>query len=253
MAMRPGPSIVVLSVLAASLIAEPAAAEPPVARKAVCTWASQPPTLDGKLDDPCWKDARPITDFAAFWIGESRPGPRALLAWDDEALYYAGEIPDAELRAFGEKRNDHLWEGDVFEMFLKPSDDHPAYYEFQANPRGVVFEVAFPKRAPLGRPFAEEPVLGNQAAVALRGTLDQPGDVDEGWTVEGRIPWSAFAPTGGKPKPGAAWKFAICGYDHGPEGTKPILRSSAPLTQASFHRYEDYGVLTFEGPREAAR
>ena len=26
--------------------------------------------------------------------------------------------------------------------------------------------------------------------------------------------------------------------------------SSAPLTKASFHRYEDYGKLRFEGPGE---
>jgi hypothetical protein len=86
-------------------------------------------------------------------------------------------------------------------------------------------------------------------AVRLEGTLDKPGDRDLGWTVEGRIPWSAFAPTGGKPEPGAVWTFALCRYDYGPEGTQPLLMSSAPLRKPSFHRYEDYGRLTFEGPR----
>ncbi len=238
-----------LAILAAgSLLTPTVFAEPPTAKTAVCGRAVAAPKLDGKLDDPCWKDAKPITDFAAFWIGESRPGTKARLAWDDEALYYAAEMDDAELRAFGAARNDHLWEGDVFELFLKPSDA-PAYYEFQANPRAVVFEVAFPKRAPLGHPFREEPVLGHTAAVALRGTLDKPGDVDEGWTVEGRIPWTAFAPTGGRPKVGDAWSFALCRYDYGPEGTKPVTMSSAPLTKLSFHRYEDYGTLRFEGPK----
>jgi hypothetical protein len=228
-------------------------AEPPVTRKASCIWAVEAPKLDGQLDDPCWKAARPITDFAALWLGESRPGTRARLAWDEKALYYAAEMDDAELRAYGPERNDHLWEGDVFEMFFKPGEDRSEYYEFQVNPLATVFEVAFPKRAPLGRPFRDEPRLGHEAAVALRGTLDRPGDADEGWTVEGRIPWSAFAPTGGKPKAGDAWRFALCRYDHGPEGTKPVLMSSAPLTKANFHRYEDYGVLTFEGRPAAAR
>ena len=68
----------------------------------------------------------------------------AYLVWDDDALYYAGSMTDAELRSFGTKRNDHLWNGDVFELFLKPSADRPEYYEFQANPRGVVFEAPFP-------------------------------------------------------------------------------------------------------------
>lgn len=226
-----------------------ALAEPPTTKTAACPRVAEPPKLDGKLDDPCWKDAKPITDFAAFWLNEPRAGTKAMLAWDDEALYYAAEMDDAELRSSGRARNDHLWEGDVFEMFLKPSDA-PAYYEFQANPRAVVFEVAFPKRAPLGHPFHEEPALGHAAAVALRGTLDKPGDVDEGWAVEGRIPWTAFAPTGGRPEVGDAWRFALCRYDHGPEGTRPVLMSSAPLTKPSFHRYEDYGTLRFEGAPE---
>jgi hypothetical protein len=218
-------------------------------REAVCRRAEAPPKLDGKLDDACWKAAAPITDFAAFWDKAPRSGTRAMLVWDDEAIYYGAELTDAELRAFGTKRNDHLWEGDVFEMFLKPSKDRPEYYEFQSNPRAVVFEAAFPKRGGITRPFNQEPVLGHEAAVTLDGTLDKPGDADRKWTVEGRIPWTAFAPSGGAPKPGAKWSFALCRYDYGPEGTEPLLMSSAPLTQPNFHRYEDYGTLTFEGPR----
>ena len=159
-----------------------------------------------------------------------QPGTFAYLVWDDDALYYAGSMTDTELRSFGTKRNDHLWNGDVFELFLKPSADRPEYYEFQANPRGVVFEAPFPKRGHDFGGFANAPLLGSKAVVALKGTLDQPGDRDEGWSVEGRIPWSAFAPSGGKPKPGSEWLFAICRYDYGKEGTEPVTMSSAPLT-----------------------
>jgi hypothetical protein len=221
-----------------------------VTREAVCRWAARPPVLDGKLDDRCWQDAVAITQFASYWDNKTpRPGTRAYLVWDDEALYYGATMTDAELRAYGKNRNDSLWNGDVFEMFFKPSVTGPEYYEFQANPRAVVFECAFPKRGVYPKPLSEAPILGNMAFVRLEGTLDHPGDRDTSWTVEGRIPWSAFKPTGGKPKPGDEWHFALCRYDYGPEGTKPVLMSSAPLTQASFHRYEDYGKLRFEGPR----
>jgi Carbohydrate family 9 binding domain-like len=223
--------------------------EPAVTREAVCRWTAAAPKIDGKLDDPAWKTAAVIDRFPAFWLGTT-PGPahatRARLLWDDQALYFAAEMTDAELRAFGTKHNDHLWNGDVFEMFLKPSKSRPAYYEFQVNPRGVLFEVAFPERGAKVGEFGALPELGMSAAVTLNGTLDHPGDHDHGWTVEGRIPWSTFAPTGGRPAPGAAWSFAICRYDFGPEGTKPVLMSSAPLTQPSFHRHEDFGRLIFE-------
>ena len=111
-------------------------------------------------------------------------------------------MTDAELRSFGTKRNDTLWEGDVFELFFKPSADKPEYFEFQANPRMLVFEMAFAKRGADPLAFTTAPPLGSKAVVDLKGTLDQPGDRDLGWSVEGRIPWSAFAAGGGKPKPG---------------------------------------------------
>jgi hypothetical protein len=221
-----------------------------VTREAVCRWAAKPPVLDGKLDDRCWQDAVAITQFASYWDNKTpRQGTRAYLVWDDEALYYAGTMTDAELRSYGKHRNDTLWDGDVFELFLKPSEVSPQYFEFQANPREFVFECYFPKRGDNPKDFQEAPLLGNKAVVRLEGTLDQPGDRDRGWTVEGRVPWTAFRPVGGKPKPGDEWRFAICRYDYGHVGTKPVLMSSAPLTKPSFHRHEDYGKLRFEGPR----
>jgi hypothetical protein len=224
-----------------------------VSRRAICRWADRQPVLDGKLDDRCWQDAAVIDHFASFWTKTPRPGTQAYLIWDHEALYYAATMTDAELRSFGAKRNDTLWEGDVFELFFKPRGDKPEYFEFQANPRMLVFEMAFPRRGDNPLAFATAPALGSQAVVALEGTLDQPGDRDRGWTVEGRIPWSAFAKGGGKPMPGDDWLFALCRYDYGPVGTRPVLMSSAPLTEPKFHRYEDYGRLRFEGPRGRTR
>lgn len=227
-----------------------------VTLEATCRWAVEPPAIDGRLDDPCWKDAVPIDRFGAFWSkGDTTQKQRATVAylmWDSDALYYAAVMNDAELRSFGTKRNDTLWHGDVFELFFKPNAKRPAYYEFQANPRGVVFEMFFAKRGTARVDYAAAPALGSRAATALNGTLDRAGDRDGGWSVEGRIPWSAFAHSGRRPKAGDEWLFALCRYDYGPTGTKPLLTSSAPLTVPSFHRYEDYGKLKFKGPENAA-
>lgn len=221
-----------------------------VTREATCRWAGAAPAIDGKLDDPAWAGAERIDRFSAFWKGEE-VGPKtvARLVWDEEALYFAATMTDGELRAHGVKRNDFLWEGDVFELFFKPRADGPEYYEFQANPRSVIFETAIPKRGSDFLKLLSQPPSGMRVAAVVDGTLDRPGDRDRGWSVEGRIPWSAFAMTGGRPEPGAAWLFALCRYDYGPEGTEPVLMSSAPLTRGNYHRYEDYGRLRFEGPR----
>jgi Carbohydrate family 9 binding domain-like len=222
--------------------------EPPVTREATCRKVIKAPVIDGKLDDPAWSEAEVIDHFPGFWSRtDTGPGTRARLVWDDDAFYFSATMTDAEIRASGTKRNDRLWLGDVFEIFLKPSVDRPEYYEFQVNPRSAILELPFPKRGFDFAALAAGPPMGLQAVAVVDGTLDHPADRDRGWSVEGRIPWSAFAPTGGRPEPGADWRFALCRYDYGPDGTKPIQMSSAPLTKANFHRYEDYGLLRFEG------
>jgi hypothetical protein len=234
------------------LVAGAIAVDPPVTREAECRWAEKAPTIDGKLDDPAWKSAAVIDRFPSFWK-KTEPGAahatRARLVWDREALYFAAEMTDADVRAFGTRHNDSLWNGDVFELFFKPSRDRPEYFEFQSNPKSVLFESAFLGRNRPVESFSTAKPLGMSAVALVQGTLDKPGDADEGWTVEGRIPWTAFGPTFARPEPGAEWSFALCRYDyHGPDKTPPVLMSSAPLTQPSFHRFEDYGKLRFEGP-----
>lgn len=222
---------------------------PPITREAACRFTETPPTIDGKLDDATWNLAALIDRFSAFWRGESRgKGTRARLLWDNDYLYFSATMDDSELRSFGSKRNDTLWEGDVFEMFLKPVEDKPEYYEFQVNPKSVILELPFAYRGEDFKKLAAQPTLGMTAVARCDGTPDAPGDSDKGWSVEGRIPWSAFTRTGGLPKPGTAWRFAICRYDYGLPGTTPLLMSSAPLSRPAFHRYEDYGVLRFEAP-----
>ena len=185
----------------------------------------------------------------------SARGLFAYLVWDDEALYYAGTMTDAELRSYGKQAERHAsGTATSSSCSSSPTREHPGYYEFQANPRALVFEMAFPRRGQLSPAISpRRRSLGNKAVVLLNGTLDQPGDRDEGWTVEGRIPWSAFR------RPAASRSRATSGSSpsadttYGPEGTKPILMSSAPLTEPNFHRHEDYGKLRFEGPREKTK
>ena len=217
--------------------------DPPVTREAECRWTDRAPKVDGKLDDPAWREASVIDRFPAFWKKvETAPAhsTKARLLWDREALYFSAEMSDPDVRAFGSKHNDHLWNGDVFELFFKPSPARPEYFEFQVNPKSVLFEAALLERNKPVEPFESSRPLG-MSAEASTG--------DGGWTVEGRIPWSAFGPTFARPDPGAEWSFALCRYDYfGPDKTPPVLMSSAPLTKASFHRFEDYGQLRFLGP-----
>src|SRR5262249_53281714 len=90
------------------------------------------------------------------------------------------------------------------------------------------------------------------AKVKLRGTLNKRDDVDKGWSVEGRIPWTDFARTGGRPEIGEKWKLNLCRYDYHKDWKDPELSCVAPIVKRKigpfFHQSEDYATVTFVGP-----
>jgi hypothetical protein len=228
------------------------AEDAPAVRKAECRWATNVIRINGILDDVAWDDAQALRGFGVFWQKrKARTATTARLLWDSRYLYFGAEMEDHDLYATVKERNGMTWHDDVFELFFKPDAKKLAYYEFQVNALNTPLELFLPSRGSGGyERFAATTRLGMQSAVRLRGTLNKWDDRDKGWTVEGRIPWTAFKATGGRPKPGAKWRFALCRYDYSVYLDRPELSSTAPLTEPDFHRYEDYGELTFVGPKE---
>jgi hypothetical protein len=225
---------------------------PEVTRSVQCKRVTAPIRINGVIDDIAWDKAQTITHFNVFWQKrKAKTATTARLLWDDRYLYFCAEMEDHDLFALVKEHNGMTWEDDVFELFFKPSAEKLAYYEFQVNPLNTQLELFFPSRGAGGyRRFAAFGKLGMESAVKLRGTLNKFDDRDKGWTVEGRIPWKVFNPTGGRPKPGDKWKFALCRYDYSVTLERPETSSSAPLTVPDFHRYEDYGDLVFVGPKD---
>ena len=224
----------------------------PVDRSAECRWVSGPIKIDGQVDEEAWSKAQVLQNFVAYWAKRKpKTGTKARLLWDDKFLYFTAEMEDTDLYADVKERNGMTWTNDVFELFFKPREDRLAYYEFQVNAANTPLELFFPSRGSGGyQRFAPLTRLGMESAVKLDGTLNNWQDRDKGWTVEGRIPWTAFAATGGKPKPGNKWRFSLCRYDYSAAFDRPELSSTSPLTVSDFHRYEDFGELTFVTPND---
>jgi len=233
---------------------QPAAPARPAARPYVCRFTEEPIVIDGNLDDAAWENAMEVGEFRLPWLGGGdRPAVRATrakLLWDREYLYVAADMDDADLYADLTEHDGQTWDNDVFELFLKPAADKPAYYEFQVNARNTQFDCFIPRRGHVNR-FKRLHDFGIESAVALRGTLDDWTDRDEGWNVEIKIPWSSLMFTGGRPEPGDEWRFAACRYDYDIATERPELSTCAPLTRLDFHCHEDYRPLVFEGPQAA--
>lgn len=235
-------------------IPPPLKAAPPTAFE--CRWADTPITLDGTADEAAWKHAQPIEAFHLPWLGAdarmARTATKAKLLWDRDYLYFFAEMEDSDLFADVTEHDGDTWNNDVFELFFRPDRDKPGYYEFQVNAAGTKFDAFFPKRD--FTDFQKQKKAGDfhiDAKVRLRGTLNKRDDVDQGWAVEGRIPWTDFLRTGGRPEPGEAWAMNLCRYDYHRDWKAPELSCVAPIREkklpAFFHQTEDYATVKFVG------
>jgi glucose/arabinose dehydrogenase/mono/diheme cytochrome c family protein len=237
--------------VAAAVLAHSAAAE------LECRWADVPPVIDGRLEEPVWQRAHAVEDFQIAWLPEPARKPpthtRARLLWDREYLYFAAEMEDTDLFANVTERDAAIWTCDVFEVFLKPAKDRTGYYELEVNAANGQLDMFLPSRGSGGYArHAREREFHLESKVQLQGTLNNWSDQDRGWTVEARIPWRDFLPTGGRPAPGEVWLHALCRYDYSTGLETAALSSTAPLRKPDFHHYEDYVPLKFVGPHEAA-
>jgi len=213
--------------------------------------AAAPPVLDGKLDEPMWKEATSTGPFVNTMRGTKASfEAQAWIAYGDDGLYVAFDVADDHLKSSFLKADDHLWEQDAVEIMVDPDGDGRNYFEMQVSPRGIAFDTRYESRR-RPRPFGDMDWDSKlQAGVSVRGTLDD--DVsDEGYTAEIEIPWSAFM-AGSRPAPapvkGAHWRINLYVMDAREKGQR-AAGWSPPLV-GDFHIPERFGVVTFP---EAAR
>jgi hypothetical protein len=154
-------------------------------------------------------------------------------------------VLDDDLRTPFQKRDDPLWEADVVELFLDPSGRGEDYLELQVSPRGVVFDTHYVRRRvppPIGHAEFDSKI---EAAVELRGTLDDSKD-DTGYTVEARVPFVALAarsPRAGAPEAGATWRANFYVIDVGRSRSSAVAWS--PPRVPDFHYPPRFGRLRF--------
>ena len=175
---------------------------------------TKPLVIDGQIDEAGWRMA-PWTSLFVDIEGEAKPKPRfktrAKMLWDANYLYIAAEMEEPNLWATYDRHDMVIFHEHDFEVFLDPDGDGLDYFEFEINARNTGWDLH------LDRPYKDKgkadngwEIPGLKTAVSLRGTLNQPVDQDNGWTVEMAFPWSAF--DRGKrlavaPKPGEAWRI----------------------------------------------
>ncbi len=250
-----------LCTLAGCRLAGPAG-DGQVPRHYVCRRADTPVVIDGRPTEPAWQRAAWTAEFVDI-EGPRRPKPplrtRAKLLWDDECLYIAAELEEPHAWATLTRRDDIVFHDNDFEVFIDPDGDRAEYYELEINALNTIFDLLLERTYRDGGPARHDWNLrGLRTAVHVDGRLNNPSDVDRGWTLEMALPWSALAERAHvacPPQPGDTWRInfsrvqwphrvaAGC-YEKIP-GRKADNWVWSPQFAIDMHRPEHWGFVEF--------
>jgi hypothetical protein len=179
----------------------------------VCYRAPGPIEIDGAVTEDGWRDA-PWTEPFVDIEGDGKPTPRFLtrakMLWDDESLYVACEMEEPHVWATLTERDAVIFHDNDFEIFIDPDGDTHEYYELEVNALDTVWDLLLIRPYRDGGPAVDSwDIRGLRTGVAIDGTLNDPSDVDTGWTVELAIPWAVLeecAHGPAPPLPGDRWR-----------------------------------------------
>jgi hypothetical protein len=228
-----------LTVVLLALAAFPAAAfaaDQPSYTVAV-TGAERGALLDA--DEAAWAAVAPIT-----W-GPAAYATRFRAAWSDEGLYLRFDATDPSPWHTMTRRDEHIWDEEVVEIFVDPDRSGHDYYELESNPVNVVCDLRMVAPWPDKKGDIDWNLEGLETRVRPLGSAGGT----TGWTATAFLPWKGLrelpsaAHVALPPKPGDAWRFNVFRIKL-PGGPK------APEKDAVFASFHDAGAfrdLVFAG------
>jgi len=142
--------------------------------------------IDGKLDEPAWKNALVSTPFVYLETAKLDHAPAATevrLLTDDNAVYVGIRCEEplrAQLQDALIPRDGAVWGQDCVEVFLSPTGQKTAFYHFMVGASGTQFDNYMVENGRLeGSPYS----------AIWQSAVYKGADY---WSAEIRIPLSAF-------------------------------------------------------------
>lgn len=188
----------------------------------------------------------------ASWTADDRTA-RIAVSVVSNGLLIEADIRDTDLRAPHAARDAALHEGDAFEIFLQCATGGTFYLELQVAPNGAFMDNFMLDRY-WGRygtaDMPEWDIKAHELAVQPRGTINQPGDLDEGYSVRLLLPPSALKGNPHWPTAGQAWRGNFLVVDHGGTSAVPRVWTWSPsLRVGGFpHDQDRFGWIHTPAP-----
>ncbi|MDA9361289.1 carbohydrate-binding family 9-like protein [Flavobacteriaceae bacterium] len=167
--------------------------------------------IDGKDDDAAWINTAwtdPFVDIEG--VETPKFETKIKILWDDTYVYFFSKMKDPHVWGNLKQRDTVIFYNNDFEIFIDPDGDTHNYMEIEINALNTVWDLF------LTRPYRNHPkvldqwdIKGLQSEVYVSGTINDPSDIDQFWSVEIALPWESLleADKGNKPPEGQTWRM----------------------------------------------
>ena len=146
--------------------------------------------IDGRDDELAWNNAIYTDDFIDI-EGSKTPSQKTnvKMLWDEKFLYVFAKLYENHIWGDITKRDEVIYYNNDFEVFINPNDDVFSYGEIEINALGTEWDLFLNRPYRLkGKADSSWDINGLKSAVDINGTLNDPNDLDDYWTVEIAIP-----------------------------------------------------------------
>ncbi len=204
-------------------------------------------TVDGKLDEPAWQQAKSVGDFVfPWWQDGPKEQTAAKLLWDSNHLYVAFQCEDRFVSGDQTERDARVYQDDCVEVFTSPNPDQPLnYFNIEMNVRGAFLDQHHPDGP--GKPVPGQwNAEGVKIATSVQGTLNDDTDQDRGWILEASIPFANYAKVAKHtpPQVNDIWHMNLnrLGGKSNPQYSQ---WTASKTERPQFHAPQDFGRVIF--------
>ena len=200
-----------------------------------------PVKVDGKLDDMVWTKVSPLRNLRNNLDGSPGAKTEAKILYDDDFLYVSFRSTDKNIWATLKRRDEHLWEEEVVELFVQADPHQTSYIELEVNPLGTMLDIYL---LDIRKPLHYESWNSQRLkwGVELFGTVDGK-DGDREWTCEIALPMEDVVTARNlPPQAGDRWRINLYRMEKLPI---PELLAWSPTFKDDFHVPERFGEIIF--------
>lgn len=182
-------------------------------KKYVAYKTETPIEVDGDLTESEWASIEWTSEFDDMQ-GDKNPeslySTKVKMVWDDDYFYIGAEMIEPHIWATLTDHDDIIFTDHAFEIFMDPDGDTHNYGEIEMNAFETIWDLILTKPyRDNGEAVNSWHIDGLKKAVKIYGTINNPSDEDERWTVEMAIPWNEMKEIksdGETPENGEQWR-----------------------------------------------